>query len=181
MERLNRELKKRSLLVAIILIGAFFLVIFYRLFVFKIEKKERSSLSVSPTPTSFQPSPSFHPVTPKIPKRIYVSGVSVRNFYQSAEIDFSKTYELINNKDYRITFVPQKNLFFVVIYNSPFDKKRKEAESALINLLDIDKEHACLLNVKIVTSPKVDPKEGGKYHPLSFCQKLIKKMFKESQ
>lgn len=167
----KKNLKKKSLLIFIVVATLLVLFILSKKVGLETKRIETGFLTSTPSPTFSQQSASFSQITPKISQRIYISGVSVKNFYQLAEVDFSKTYELASNERYRITFVPQKNLFFVVIYSSPFSSVRKEAETELVNLLDVEEKDACLLSVQIVTSLKVNPEYAGEYHPLSFCQK----------
>ena len=72
-------------------------------------------------------------------------------------------------KNYKVIYFPKNNQVFVSILSSPFSKFREEAEKELLEVLDIDSDTSCKLNVLITTPRFVNPEEAGKEDVLSFC------------
>ncbi|KKQ97984.1 MAG: hypothetical protein UT24_C0005G0002 [Candidatus Woesebacteria bacterium GW2011_GWB1_39_12] len=73
-------------------------------------------------------------------------------------------------KNYKVIYFPKNNQVFVSILSSPFSKFREEAEKELLEVLDIDSDTSCKLNVLITTPRFVNPEEAGKEYVLSFCE-----------
>lgn len=57
----------------------------------------------------------------------------------------------------------------ISILEPPFEAHQQEAETTLLNTLNISKTMACKLKVTVSTTEDVDPDLGGKNLPLSFC------------
>lgn len=70
---------------------------------------------------------------------------------------------------YQITYVASLQEYAIVVYASPFEPARQEAERAFLTKLGISEKEACGLRVSVSTPPFVNPKEGGKTYRLSFC------------
>jgi len=58
----------------------------------------------------------------------------------------------------------------ISILKPPFETYRQEAQTALLNTLNISEDMACRLNITMSTSYDVDPDLAGKNLPLRFCK-----------
>jgi hypothetical protein len=102
---------------------------------------------------------------------IEISDVEMKNFYNEAGELESETYvPITKNADYTISFLNKFNTFLISITSSPFEERRAEAETALLEHLNIGKKEACKLNVEITTPRFANPTHAGLVYGLSFCE-----------
>ena len=114
------------------------------------------------TPTGAMPVPTL--------SYIYISGVKVKSFYSRTDtIDINKDEYLVRKNEYLIYYIPKQNIFFIHILGSPFPTLRQQAEKELLSILQITKEDACKLNVKIATYSDKNLEYANKYYLFSFC------------
>lgn len=130
--------------------------------------KKQSQLSISLTPT-----PSLSSQQISLPQgSIYpISEIHMKNFYQFAqEIKSDGEVIIEENENYRIMYFPEREYFLISILSSPFSDVRKGAEESFLQILGLNRENACKLNLSITTPIFVNPNEAGTDYHLSFCK-----------
>lgn len=75
----------------------------------------------------------------------------------------------MKKQTYEITRVSSLDEYAIVIYGSPFESARAEAEQAFLQKLGVTPEQACRLKVTISTPVFVNPEESKQTYGLSFC------------
>ena len=127
----------------------------------------------APTPT--QVVPTIPPVALAItktskPDKVIISNVEVKNVFDTP-VSKTETNDMVlfENSKYQIVYIAVSNSFIISITASPFESIKKEAESRFLNLLDVNKEGACKINVSITTPRFANPDNAGIVYPLSFC------------
>jgi hypothetical protein len=70
---------------------------------------------------------------------------------------------------YDIQYYGTIEQFLIFINAAPFEPHRQDAEGAFLTVLGISEEEACTLDVTIRTPAFVNPDQGGREFPLSFC------------
>ncbi|MEK7129589.1 MAG: hypothetical protein AAB803_01085 [Patescibacteria group bacterium] len=75
----------------------------------------------------------------------------------------------MKKQTYDITYVPSLDEYAIVVYGSPFEPARKEAERAFLQKLGVAPEQACRLKVTVSTPVFVNPEESKQTYGLSFC------------
>jgi hypothetical protein len=129
------------------------------------------------------------PVGPKISEDVLPKGdtfviqtengnVSVRNFFKGREKEVTSTgLELLPHEvgssyvlsDYAIYFDWSWKYFAISIQKQPIQKIREQAEQALLEQLNISREDACKLDVRLNILRGVGKFDGGQDYGLSFC------------
>lgn len=75
----------------------------------------------------------------------------------------------MKKQTYDITYIPSLGEYAVVVYGSPFEPARVEAEQAFLQKLGVTQERACRLKVTVSTPVFVNPEESKQTYGLSFC------------
>ena len=128
----------------------------------------------SDAPFTVEPPPKIEiePFIPPQDDKIITSEVEMNNFYKtSPRIDITGDALVTSNSNNLTGFYIKGELFLVSVKESPFVEARVKAEQEFIEKLGITEEDACKLNVVVNTPAYANPKEAGKNHPLSFCEK----------
>lgn len=154
--------------------------------------KETARISIpffqSPTPVTApinqSTGPTFIPTTPTL--TITKAPVITPNPSLTAKTPFSQTNTIINNiknvdtqndriivqnDSYVALYQPKFNDFLISITSTPFTQLRQLAEQDFLDKLQLTKDQACKLDVKITTPYFANPDIAGEIFPLSFCQK----------
>ena len=97
--------------------------------------------------------------------------IIVPNFYRGAAfINKFGDADLVVTDGYIISYLPEYSVFLILLTNDTPRETRKDAEAAFINLLHIDKNQACNLDVRVAVHN--DYNQDGQYNDitnLSFC------------
>ncbi|MBI5619372.1 hypothetical protein HY950_00235 [Candidatus Gottesmanbacteria bacterium] len=75
----------------------------------------------------------------------------------------------MKKQTYDIMYVPSLDEYAIVVYGSPFEPARKEAEQAFLQKLGVAPEQACRLRVTVSTPVFVNPEESKQTYRLGFC------------
>lgn len=75
----------------------------------------------------------------------------------------------MKKQTYEITYVSSLGEYAIIVYGSPFESARAEAEDAFLQKLGISQQRACQLSVTVSTPVFVNPKESKQTYKLSFC------------
>lgn len=147
---------------------------------FSTVKKGKEGISpFPPTITQYyipgEPSPAITLPTVVITiypaDRVIISGVTVKNFFKTAEeITPYGDVVIVNKPEYRILYQANFNQFLVNILSSPFEGVKAQAEKEFLRILDVTALQACSLNVIIATPRFANPDEAGREYGLSFCK-----------
>lgn len=106
--------------------------------------------------------------------RVIISGVTVKNFFKTAEeITSYGDVVIVNKPEYRILYQANFNQFLVNILSSPFEGVKAQAEKEFLRILDVTAPQACSLNVILATPRFANPDEAGKEYGLSFCPDAV--------
>ncbi|MCH7535166.1 MAG: M23 family metallopeptidase [Bacteroidetes bacterium] len=95
--------------------------------------------------------------------------VTTNNFLKIFDSDGSGSYSLAMKDNYHITYYRPDNGFQIAILTRSAKTGRKEAEQALIKILDITEKEACGLFVTLSVPFSIDPALSGRNYGLSFC------------
>jgi hypothetical protein len=138
--------------------------------------KGKSPLPVLPLP----PSPTIMPLHPPVvtpPQSIgdtitigtTKGSVVVKNFYKSAvEVrDFGVLVRRTN--EYDLVYFPGGSTFLMTISSQPVEAAVRTAEKEFIEVLGVNEQDACRLQVAITVPFSTDPAYAGKEYGLSFC------------
>jgi hypothetical protein len=99
------------------------------------------------------------------------SKVVVNNVYNNEGYTYDNGTKVFEKNDYyQITYSPTDDTFDIIILSDRFSEGRTLAENALLSELEISKEEACQLNVRITTHPQLNPVEAENEYGLSFCE-----------
>jgi len=74
-----------------------------------------------------------------------------------------------NNSAYQLVYFSKEDQYLISILSSPFDDIRDEAEKKFVEVLETDKETACILNVVVSSPYNINPAQGAKKFGLSWC------------
>lgn len=129
----------------LVLVGLLILVFLFGVWITS-RRSSPANLSASPTP-----SPVYE--NPPLPSQLNKQGDRL----------------LAQTKEYNIVFQPTFNSYLIVIYGSPFETVRKEAETEFMRQLNLSQKDTCELNVRVSTPYYINPNEADKIYPLSFC------------
>lgn len=83
------------------------------------------------------------------------------------EYDLSFTFR--RNDDYSMNYFPKDKMFLIVIYNVDIGAGRAKAEADFLEILNVTKEQACLLNTDLKVPASVNSQAAGFDFGLSFC------------
>ena len=102
---------------------------------------------------------------------VEIQEVTMNNFLkESAHSPKLNLVVLEETNNHTIEYYSKWDYFLISIDNSPFFQKRILAEKAFLNKLEINKEEACRLDVRVATPRHINPEEAGKEYGLSFCE-----------
>ncbi len=103
-------------------------------------------------------------------ERIIIHSVSVKNILINKTPDQLKNeIELISRDNYQIAYIHRTGYFIIRILSAPIDQARKQSETTLINLLDINEAQACKLSVLEAIPHELNDDDRLKELGLSFC------------
>ena len=159
--------KRGTLIIITIIFGLSAIILFLLLSLFKKQPVEVIP-PVTPYPTFiFQPSVTQTPLGEKI----MISDIPVNNFLKTAiKINPSGNILIKDGGTYQITVYTSTGQFLLSIQQSPFEETRNIAEKAFLDLLGVEKNQACKLDVSITTPFFANPDLADEIFPLSFCQ-----------
>ena len=149
------------------------------LFFSTVRKDEERTSPLQPTITQYhiprEPSPAITLPTVIITiypaDRVIISGVTVKNFFKTAEeITSYGDVVIVDKPEYRILYQANFNQFLVNILSSPFEGVKAQAEKEFLRILDVTAPQSCSLNVVLATPRFANPQEAGREYTLSFCQ-----------
>lgn len=75
----------------------------------------------------------------------------------------------MKKQTYEITYASSLDEYAIIVYGSPFESARAEAEAAFLEKLGVSRQRACQLRVTVSTPVFVNPEESKQAHGLSFC------------
>lgn len=118
---------------------------------------------------SYLPTPTI--IRENLPEKITAAGVSVANFYKTADQVLPNRDVIIkDNNDLQFVYYSRGDYFLLSINNSPFEETRKKSEKELLDILKINESEACKLKIRIITPQWVNPDFADQDYPFSFCQ-----------
>lgn len=159
--------KKKTLIIITVITVLIAAILFLLLSLFK-----KQSVPVQPIVTPY-PTYIYPPLVTQVQEgvKILISDISVNNFTKSVKkINQNGDMLVEDSGTYQIVYFPSTSQFLLSIQQSPFEKYRIEAETALLNLLGINKTQACKLDTVITTPFFANPDEAGQLYKLSFCE-----------
>lgn len=102
--------------------------------------------------------------------------MEVKNFYSlpsSKILSKNNDTTLADNAYYNIYYNPQGSYFIILLYDKNLKTSREKAEADLLKLLNIKKEDACKLNLRVGVPFSVNKNYAGINLGLSFCDGSI--------
>lgn len=102
--------------------------------------------------------------------------MEVKNFYNlptSKILSKNNDTTLADNTYYNIYYNPQGSYFIILLYDKNLKTSREKAEADLLKLLNINKEDACKLNIRVGVPFSVSEDYAGINLGLSFCNGSI--------
>ena len=138
------------------------------LLIFKNVAKQSKIPQLTPFP-SFIVSPTLSQETTR--EKIYVGKVVVNDFYKIAQkVMPNGDVILSDNSDFQLVYFGKSDYFQLSINDSPFEEVKSRSENELLRILNINKEDACSLKLRITTPFYANPDFAGKKYSLSFCE-----------
>lgn len=101
--------------------------------------------------------------------KLIISGVTVNNFYNTALNRSGGNVVFYEHDSIQFAYVYDINIFTISIQSVPFETLRQEAEKKFSEVLGINQQEACKLNVQVQTAPYVDYEHSLQVYGLSFC------------
>jgi hypothetical protein len=93
----------------------------------------------------------------------------VRNFFKNAVLKYPEYVAIASTPDFDIVYLRNGVSFRIGLSALPLEKSRAAAEKAFLEILDISKDSACILDVTVAIPDWLKPGAGGSATPLSFC------------
>ena len=90
--------------------------------------------------------------------------------FKNFPMGFDSDTTLAQNAYFQIYYIKNGNFFLISVIGSPFQNIVPVAEKNFMDILDIDEESACQIDVRITTPRFANSDEAGKVYKLSFCQ-----------
>lgn len=146
-------------------------------FIYFVNRKQNQEKNLSPLSSleesaSSAPSLSLEELksNPKLKIHTEKGILEVNNVYRNSVRAFSDNWvTFAENDDYSLGFYSPDESFIITLNNEDVFTARKRAEKALIKILGITQEEACLLNIFLGVSFQVNEKYSGEDYGLSFC------------
>lgn len=128
---------------------------------------EQLPITETYTPRPLPPEPTGERVTLQSSR----GSVSVRNFFKNAVLKYPEYVAVTSTPSFGIIYVrlTKDTSFRIGLSALPLETSRAAAEKAFLEILDITKESACVLDVTVAIPDWLKPGAGGTATPLSFC------------
>lgn len=117
---------------------------------------------------STQPTPSY-PQEEKIILQTKNGGVEVNNFYKNIVETIGDTVFLKKEPSFNLAYFRPDGTILIALKKKPIFETRKDAEKSLLEIMGINKDAACKLNVSIEVPVSIDENYAGENLGLSFC------------
>lgn len=128
-----------------------------------------SPSSKAPTIKAPEPGSTFtKPTTSQIKISAPKGDIVVPNFYDKVVNENNGSAILEETKDFQISFAIAENRFYIEIYNPNLKDTIPKAEVAFLSRLELTRDRACNLDVKVRTNPIFIPGPPESKN-LSFC------------
>jgi hypothetical protein len=136
-----------------------------------LRQKRQEMVNQQPEQIQTSLSPTLPVPTIPLSDTFVVSGVTVKNFYKNdSERNSSNDVSVFENEDYSITYVASFEQFIMTLWSPDFLRIRPRAEAKFLELVGVDRESACRLNVEESIPIKVESEYAGGSYNLSFCK-----------
>lgn len=127
----------------------------------QIQKTNESKVVFVPSPPEVFPD--------KIIFHTKWGNVETKNFYKNTVETIDETFFLKKEPSFNIGYFRPDGTILIALKTKPILQARKDAENSLLEIMGIDKESACKLNVSVEVPVSIDEKYAGRNLGLSFC------------
>ena len=157
-------------LIAVILITAFALILFWRSPGSSVTPIENSEEEREAIPEGALRARSTFPTENLISIGTSRGVVQVRNFYTlGEETEEASSIVVRSGPTYSIIYDTLLSSFWIALQPESFETERGQAEQEFLNTLEISREDACKLDVSVGVFYTSGDSRSGRNYPLSFC------------